>query len=205
MHNRLAFLKKRGPIHAEPSYRGDMPNAIVYDENPNGKGMRFQVCVTILETDGTIGQSDTEVSVQKAKEALIAVAVSTSYNGFDKEPGREGKDPAKLNNTYLQKVKNRSYEDLQTTHIQDFRSFFDRVTLFLSKDSRKGTPTDRRLIEYKEGRDDPDLESLYFQFGRYLLISSSRPGGIPANLQGIWNPFLRPPCPMPGAEAELLD
>jgi len=191
--NHQLFLDGRGPIHAEPNYRGDRPDAIIYNKNPNGKGMKFRALVTVLETDGSLGHSDSEVFVQEAKEALIAVAIATSFNDFDKEPGTEGKDPKRLTDIHLQKVKNRSYEELKNAHIRDFRYFFDRVTLSLSEKSRSEFSTDRRLKEYREGQPDPDLESLYFQFGRYLLISSSRPGGIPANLQGIWNPFLRPP------------
>jgi len=191
--NHQLILDGRGPTHAEPNYRGDIPNALVYDDDPNGKGMRFQVIATVLKTDGSLAHTDTAVSVHKAQEAFIAVAIATSYNGFDREPGMEGKDPPAITEIHLQNVKNRSYEDLKITHIQDFRRFFDRVTLFLGEDAQKKYPTDQRLKMYTERHADPDLESLYFQFGRYLLISSSRPGGIPANLQGIWNPHLRPP------------
>lgn len=191
--NHQLILDGRSPKHAEPNYRGDIPDALVYDDDPNGKGMRFQVIATVLETDGSLAHTDTAVSVHEAQEALIAVAIGTSYNGFDREPGIEGKDPTAITDIRLQNIKDRSYEDLKSTHIQDFRSFFDRVTLFLGEDTQKKYPTDLRLKMYREGQADPDLESLYFQFGRYLLISSSRPGGIPANLQGIWNPFLRPP------------
>ena len=191
--NHQLILDGRGPTHAEPNYRGDIPNALIYDENPNGKGMRFQALITVLETDGSLAHTDTAVSVHEAQEALIAVAIATSFNGFDKEPGTEGKDPKRLTDIHLQKVKNRFYEDLKSAHVQDFGKYFDRVTFFLGEKSQRKSPTVRRLKEYREGQADPDLESLYFQFGRYLLISSSRADGIPANLQGIWNPHLRPP------------
>ncbi|MCJ7579717.1 MAG: glycoside hydrolase family 95 protein [Candidatus Aminicenantes bacterium] len=191
--NHQLFLDGLGPIHAEPNYRGDIPNALIYDDNPNGKGMRFQVLVTVLETDGSLEHSDTEIFVHEAKEALIAVAIATSFNGFDKEPGTEGKDPKSLTDIHLKNARNRSYKDIKSAHVQDFRKYFDRVTFSLGENPQKEFPTVRRLKEFQEGQADPDLESLYFQFGRYLLISSSREGGIPANLQGIWNPHLRPP------------
>jgi len=187
------ILEGRGPVHAEPNYRGDIPDAMVYDDDPEGNGMRFAVEARILETDGNLEHSESTVSVKQAKQALIAVAIATSYNGFDKEPGTEGKDPENQINTWFEKAEGRSFIQLKKAHIQDFRNFFDRVTFSVGDNAQKELPTKARLKQYMEGKKDPDLEALYFQFGRYLLISCSRPGGIPANLQGIWNPHMRPP------------
>ena len=83
------ILSGRAPIHAEPSYRRDIPDPIIYDEE-GGKGMKFEVRASVLETDGAVGRTDNTVSVQNGSHALIAVAIATSYNGFDKEPGTEG-------------------------------------------------------------------------------------------------------------------
>jgi alpha-L-fucosidase 2 len=189
----LLILEGRGPVHAEPNYRGDIPNAIVYDDDPTGKGMRFHVEARILETDGDLARSDSTVSVRQAKNAVIAVAIATSYNGFDKEPGAEGLNPVNLTKVWFGKTEGQTFERLKNTHIQDFRQFFDRVAMDIGKTKQMELPTDLRLEQYLEGAEDPDLEALYFQFGRYLLISCSRPGGIPANLQGVWNPHMRPP------------
>ena len=190
--NHDLILSGRAPIHAEPSYRGDIPEPIVY-EKADKKGMSFEVHASILETDGNVASSGTTVSVENAKYALIAVALATSFNGFDKEPGTEGKDPGELVRAYLGNTEKRSYRSLKAAHIRDFRRYFDRVTFSLQNSANSDLPIDRRLQQYRETGADADLEALYFQFGRYLLISSSRPGGIPANLQGIWNPHLRPP------------
>ena len=190
--NRL-ILDGNAPVHAEPNYRGDIPNAIVYDNNSEGKGMRFLVEARILETDGNLEHSETTVSVHKAKSAVIAVAIATSYNGFDKEPGTDGKDPVSQINTWFKRAEGRSIAQLKNAHIQDFRGYFNRVSLSVGENEHKNLPTDLRLKQYLEGTEDQDLEALYFQFGRYLLISCSRQGGIPANLQGIWNPHMRPP------------
>jgi alpha-L-fucosidase 2 len=190
--NRL-ILEGRGPMHAEPNYRGDIPNALVYDDDNEGKGMRFLVEARILETDGDLEHSETTVSVQKAKSAVIAVAIATSYNGFDKEPGTEGKSPVEQINTWFERANGRSFTELKQDHVCDFRNFFDRVAFSVGENAQKELSTDLRLKQYSEGTEDPDLEALYFQFGRYLLISCSRPGGIPANLQGVWNSHLRPP------------
>ena len=190
--NRL-ILQGRAPVHAEPNYRGDIPNAIVYDENPDGKGMRFHAEARILETDGNLAHSGAAVSVEQAKSVVIAVAIATSYNGFDKEPGIEGKDPEMQVNTWFDRAEGRSYAELKQDHVRDFRDFFDRISFSIGDNAQKKLPTDLRLKQYSEEKEDPDLEALYFQFGRYLLISCSRPGGIPANLQGVWNPHIRPP------------
>jgi alpha-L-fucosidase 2 len=181
------------PVHAEPNYRGDMPEAIVYDDDPGEKGMRFEVRVSFLETDGVLEHSENTLSLRQAKNAFIGVAVATSYNGFDKEPGTEGVSLAERIESQMERIKGRTFRESKESHVQDFQSFFDRVELFLGQNEQKERPTVSRLQQYREGKDDPDLESLYFQFGRYLLISCSRPGGIPANLQGVWNPHLRPP------------
>jgi alpha-L-fucosidase 2 len=187
------ILEGKAPMHAEPNYRGDIPDALVYDENPEGKGMKFSIEARLLETDGDLAFSEETISVNRAKKAVIAVAVATSFDGFDKEPGTEGKDTAHQIKTWFEKAEGRRLSQFEKSHIQDFRSFFDRVTFAVGDNAQKALPTDLRLEQYLDGKEDPGLEALYFQFGRYLLISCSRKGGIPANLQGIWNPHLRPP------------
>ncbi|HEY3371725.1 MAG TPA: glycoside hydrolase family 95 protein, partial [Prolixibacteraceae bacterium] len=87
----------------------------------------------------------------------------------------------------------RSFDKLRKMHVADFQKYFKRVSLNLGNTDAPDLPTDDRLRRYAEGKEDKNLEVLYFQFGRYLLISSSRTPGVPANLQGIWNPYVRPP------------
>ncbi|MFC1500263.1 glycoside hydrolase N-terminal domain-containing protein [Candidatus Zixiibacteriota bacterium] len=181
----------RAPVHAEPNYRGDIPDAIVYDAG--GKGMRFRMTTQVSSTDGHISGSDNGLSIEDASEVVLLVSIATSYNGFDRDPGLDGRDEQSLAAGYLRDVDGIAYRELLGRHIADFRGYFDRVTLDLNHAESPDLPVDARLRAYREGAEDPDLEALYFQFGRYLLISSSRPGGIPANLQGIWNPHLRPP------------
>jgi alpha-L-fucosidase 2 len=185
-------LTARGeaPVHAEPSYRGEVPNAIVYEE---GRGTRFAVLARIVETDGTVTGSGDVLALEDASYATLLVSVSTSFNGFDREPGLDGLDEIAIAEEQLSLAADRDFESLHERHSQDFGSFFDRVALDLGPDPVPGLATDERLRRYAEGASDPYLEALYFQFGRYLLISSSRTPGVPANLQGIWNPHLRPP------------
>ncbi|MCK5147286.1 glycoside hydrolase family 95 protein [bacterium] len=178
------------PVHAEPNYRGDIENAIVYDDE---NGMRFRVIAQVVHTDGSVGMDNEKLTVKDASEAVIMVSITTSYNGFDKNPGTEGKDEKVLARGFLKAAEDRSFKQIKKDHVADFRSLFDRVSLDLRAAGGQYMPTDFRLKRYAEGKEDRDLEALYFQYGRYLLISSSRAGGIAANLQGIWNSHLRPP------------
>ena len=133
------------------------------------------------------------LALEGASYATLLVSVSTSFNGFDREPGTDGLDEVGIAREQLSTAADRDFQSLLDRHTSDFGSFFDRVALDLGPDPVPGLATDERLRRYTEGAADPYLEALYFQFGRYLLISSSRTPGVPANLQGIWNPHLRPP------------
>jgi alpha-L-fucosidase 2 len=186
------LMSGRAPTHAEPNYRSDIKEPLVYDPAPDGKGMRFAAQVRILRTDGRIERGASSISVSGARETLLAVAVETSFAGFDREPGR-GPDPERAAQARLDAAGQRSFESLKVAHVRDYRALFDRVRLDLGHTPQDGLPTDRRLRAYAGDVSDPGLEALYFQFGRYLLISGSRPGGPAVNLQGIWNPHLRPP------------
>jgi alpha-L-fucosidase 2 len=186
------LLSGRAPKHAEPNYRRDIKDPLIYDDAPDGKGMRFAARVRVLQTDGRISRGAAAISVSGAREALIAVAVETSFTGFDREPGL-GPDPSKSAAARLAAIAGRSFDSLREAHLRDYRALFGRVTLDLGRSPQEAWATDRRLSEYAGGASDPGLEALYFQFGRYLLISGSRPGGPAINLQGIWNPHLRPP------------
>ena len=118
------------------------------------------------------------------------------FNGFDKCPDSQGKDESKLAQQYLNAAAKKNWKSLLSAHLADYHRYYDRVKFRLqapADNKNAALPTDERLVGYTEGARDPSLETMYFQFGRYLLISSSRPGGIAANLQGIWNKELRPP------------
>jgi alpha-L-fucosidase 2 len=178
------------PIHAEPSYRGDIADPIVYEE---GRGTRFTVLARVVETDGTVTEAGGDLLLSGASHATLLVSISTSFNGFDREPGLDGLDERRIAEEQLAEAATHGFESLHERHTRDFGKYFNRVALDLGPDPSPGLATDERLRRYTEGASDPYLEALYFQFGRYLLISSSRTPGVPANLQGIWNPHMRPP------------
>ena len=187
-----SILKARGyaPVHAAPNYLGDIPDAVVFDEK---KGTRFSSLIKIKSSDGKIVTSDNKLEVKGATESLIYVSVATSFNGFDKDPAIEGVNDENLAEGQLEKAFPKSFQELKSSHLADYQKYFNRLSLNLGKTDAPDLPTDVRLRRYSEGKEDKNLEILYFQYGRYLLISSSRTPGVPANLQGIWNPYLRPP------------
>ena len=183
-------VKGYAPYHAEPSYRGDMPNAVRFDKN---RGTRFTTLVKIKNKDGEIVSDEKSIGLKEGTEAVVFISIATSFNGFDKNPATEGLDDDAIASQNLVKAYLKTLETLKQAHLQDFQSFFNRVQLDLGSTQAPNLPTDERLKRYTEGKEDKNLEILYFQYGRYLLISSSRTPRVPANLQGIWNPYLRPP------------
>lgn len=188
------WIKGNAPVHVDPSYLNS-DNPIIYEKNGE-KGMRFASRVVIELDEGELLIDNESLVVKNATTAVIKVVAATSFNGMRKDPQVEGNNEIELVNNYLENIKNVSYDSLKNRHIADYQSYFNRLdftlgdvdeNLFLDKD------IEERLVAYKNGGADPLLEVLYYQFNRYLLISSSRPGGLPANLQGIWNHHLRAP------------
>ncbi|MBL7856606.1 MAG: glycoside hydrolase family 95 protein [Cyclobacteriaceae bacterium] len=188
--NNTLKIKGYAPIHTEPSYRGNMPNAVVFD---SARGTRFSTIVGIKNTDGKVIATDSSIAISAASEVLIFVSVATSFNGFNKNPVTEGLPHEAIAQEQLRKAQSKSYQQLRQAHLQDYQHYFNRIDLRLGKTTAPDLPTDDRLKRYAEGNEDKNLEILYFHYGRYLLISSSRTTGVPANLQGIWNPYIRPP------------
>lgn len=156
--------------------------------------MRFTLKMRAQTRGGEVDFSDSLLSVCGADEAVLILSAATSFNGFDKDPQTEGKDEILWADTYDKKASTYVYTELKKRHVEDYQSYFNRVQFELEdRTDHSDKDIKERLFAYREGAHDPALEALYYQFGRYLLISSSRPGGMPANLQGIWNHLLRAP------------
>ncbi len=188
-------MKGKAPAHVDPSYVRSK-NPIIWDDTAGCRGMRFQMRLRASSSDGSISADTSGITIKNATEATIYLAAATSFNGFDKCPDSEGKDENKLATEALNNAAVKSWPMLLARHYADFHRYFNRVSFKLpaaADNSNAALPTDERLVSYTKGAKDPWLETLYFQYGRYLLISSSRPGGPPANLQGIWNKEMRPP------------
>ena len=165
---------------------------LIYEEPEACYGMRFQFRVKAVNKDGEVSHTDSSLVINNASEVVLYIAAATSFNGYDKCPDKDGKDEVKIASGYLNTALQKNYTQILSAHIKDYQKYFNRLSLNLTGAVDPQLPVDKRLEEYKKGTTDPALEQLYFQFGRYLLISCSRPGGLPANLQGIWNKEIRP-------------
>jgi len=156
-------------------------------EGVEGK-VAFKGISRIKLEGGSMTATDTSLIVTGADAATLFISIATNFNSYNDISG----DAAKRAADYLDTAFAKSYESLLNEHIGAYQHYFNRVKLDLGTTAAAKLPTDERLKNFRT-TNDPQLVTLYYQYGRYLLISSSQPGGQPANLQGIWNSRLRPP------------
>jgi alpha-L-fucosidase 2 len=186
-------LVGRAPAHADPSYFDSGTTPIVYREDG---GMSFEIHLSAEPTGGRVFMDGAGLHVRGADEVVLRLGAATSFNGYDKSPVREGRAPGPIAAAQLRAASAKPWTALRDAHVAAHRALFDRVSLELvpatpPDKSPQDLPTDERINSL--GAKDLALVGLLFQYGRYLLISSSRPGTQPANLQGIWNEETRPP------------
>jgi alpha-L-fucosidase 2 len=156
-------------------------------------GLTYEWQVMVLPEGGSVESNGTSLSFSRCDGLTLLIAAGTDY-AMDFTNHYRGEDPHRRLAALLKAASEKSFDALEQEHEGDFRWLFDRVTLHLGPSSaeQRALPTDqRRLAAFKKA--DPELEGLLFQYGRYLLISCSRPGGLPANLQGLWNDRNDPP------------
>ena len=174
-----------------PSYY-DAQEKFAYDPD---RGIHFRTKV-LVSGDGLRAEGDAVV-VDGARQVTLYIVNATSFNGYDKDPVKEGKPYRQLADARLRRLSDIPFHVLRQRHVEDYQRIYQRVRLTLgSAEGRDSAavPTDVQLREYlDEGRFNPALEELYFQYGRYLLISCSRTPNVPANLQGLWNESILPP------------
>ncbi|WEK20159.1 MAG: glycoside hydrolase family 95 protein [Candidatus Pedobacter colombiensis] len=188
--NNELVLKGKARIYSDER-RNQKP--LIYKDSLGHNGMRYQARIKVVSTDGKL-HTDSLLHVNDASEILILISGATSYNGYNVYPDKDGKDENASALKFLKSAAAQSFVKLKESHVKDYQRYFNRLSFSINNSGNllADVPTDERLLAYKSGKADYGLEELYFQFGRYLLISCSRPGGIPANLQGIWNPLIRP-------------
>jgi len=150
--------------------------------------VKYCARIKILTKGGSVTASDSVLTVKDAHTATVYVSMATNFVKYNDLGGNAHEKSA----AYLDRALQKSYDGILKDHREDYQKYFNRVHLDLGTTRAANRPTDERLEKFAT-EDDPQLVALYFQFGRYLLISSSRPGGQPANLQGIWNDRLFPP------------
>ena len=150
--------------------------------------LKFQARVRVLAQGGKISAGADKISVTGADSATLLVAIATSYKNYHDVSG----NPEVIVKRQIADAGIKPFDHLLAAHVAEHQRLFRRVELNLGESDAMRLPTDERITNFDRG-DDPQLAALYFQFARYLLISSSRPGTQPANLQGVWNDSMHPP------------
>jgi len=156
-------------------------------ENVKGK-VKFQGRLTAKNKGGEIDASNGVLSINKADEVVLYISIATNFKNYQDISG----DEIAKSKSFLDQALPKSFDEIKKAHVDYYEKFFNRVSLDLGLNDLVKKPTNERIRDFSK-QFDPQLAALYFQFGRYLLISSSQPGGQPANLQGIWNDMVTPP------------
>lgn len=186
------ILKGKAPSYV--AHRNHDPVQIIYSDDPKGEGMNFEVQLKAITKGGKMKFNDSILSIEKADEVFLIVSAATSFNGFDKSPGLEGVDPSIKASSDLNAASKKSFDKLKNAHVKDYQSLFNKLKLeIVGKKNQESVPTKIRLTNFEKDDSDNGLVTLYFQYGRYLTIASSRKNGQPSNLQGIWNRHVQPP------------
>ena len=157
------------------------------DGGNGDKGINFAAYIKAISKDGKIEAVNNGLQIEGASECIIIISAATDLNWPRVET--RGPDPLPIAKNYVESAIKFSWKQLLQQHVADYSSYFERCRIALTSpqsDSLNNLTTAQRLVRYAKGEKDVDLPALYFNFGRYLLISSSRPGGLPANLQGLW-------------------
>jgi alpha-L-fucosidase 2 len=150
--------------------------------------LKFQVRARVLAEGGIVSVTSNSVAVANANSATILIAAATSYRNYQDVSG----DPEATVQAQIAAAAKKTFDKLLAAHIKEHQRLFRRVSFDVGTSDAMKLPTDERIRNFRNGN-DPQFAALYYQFGRYLLISSSRPGGQPANLQGLWNESMNPP------------
>ncbi|WP_174819923.1 glycoside hydrolase family 95 protein [Paenibacillus koleovorans] len=185
------IVRGKAPVYAAPLYY-KVHQPIRYEEEDAGEAMTFEGRMVVVSNEGRVWVDHEGVHVRNATEVTLIFSAATSFNGYNRSPGKEGNNPGDVASASLTAALGYTYQKLLEDHVRDYKSLFDRVDIRLGETvSPDDLPTDQRITEF--GSSDPGLVELLFQYGRYLMIASSRPGTQPANLQGIWNKEIQPP------------
>jgi len=187
----ISFTLKMDSPHTNSQTSATAPDCLSLTGQVETGGLKFESCVRLVAEGGTITTTGNMFAIDKANSATIILVAATSFKNFQDISA----DPAKHCAADLKAIAKKDYPALLATHLADYQKIFGRVSLDLGHTDAANLPTDERLKKIHTAgiETDPALAALHFQYGRYLLIASSRPGGQPANLQGLWNEELNPP------------
>ena len=201
--DKLIAIRLQGDVNCRISLTAQTPHKVKSSNsqltmtghasgNPQ-ESIHFCTMLTV-KTDGQVTAADSSLTISHATEAIVYVVNETSFNGFDRHPVKEGAPYLEKATDDIWHTQNYTYDEFYSRHLADYKPLYDRVRLCLGATVPDNRPTDILLKEYTDkGGQSRYIEQLYFQYGRYLLIASSRTPSVPANLQGLWSPHLWSP------------
>lgn len=189
----LTFSYEPNPV-STGKMEADGIDGLAYIARLDNNGMEYAVRIKAINKGGTLSNEKGKIRVSNADEVVFLITADTDYKmnfnpDFNDPKAYVGVDPKATTREWMQRADEAGYDKLLAEHYSDYSALFGRVKLNLNNasDSANDMPINKRLVNYRKGKQDFYLEQLYYQFGRYLLISSSRPGNMPANLQGVWH------------------
>ena len=180
-------LRSKAPKHVDPNYLRNTKDPVIFSP-VDGQGMRFEIRLRATTEGGSVRANGSELQITGAKAVTLLLVSVTGFRSYDKSPDLSVESLSSIAKKKLSAASSKSYAELRREHITDHQRLFRRVSLDLGL--ADPAPTNERVLN---ARADPQLAALYFQYGRYLLIASSRSGSQPANLQGMWSELVRPP------------
>ncbi len=201
----LMAIRMKGDINCQLALTSLVPHSVKANQQQltmTGHAVgdpqeRIHFCTMLsVQTDGEVSASDSSLTIANATEVVAYIINETSFNGFDKHPVQEAAPYLDRANTAIWHTRNFTYEQFRQRHISDYQTIYNRVKLHLGSGEpvvQEGNTDDLLKAYTDQGGESRYLETLYFQYGRYLLISCSRTPGVPANLQGLWSPHLWSP------------
>lgn len=160
-------------------------------DGKGGDGIKYMARLTAVNKNGKVTYKNSKMIVESADEVILFLTASTDYQL--EYPKYKGRDYKNITNKNLLTATRTDYKDLLEAHKKEYQKYFNRIRFDITPDTFIATPTDKRLKAFKKTKFNPHLVELFFQYGRYLLISSSRPGTLPANLQGVWTNKIQTP------------
>ena len=186
--NNTIFLIGNAPSYAAPNYY-NTSNPVIYDKT---KALQFCIAVKPVADNGKVKFENNKITIQDADSVLLFVSLATNFENFNKQPSDSAIECTAVCEGILKEAVKYDFDEHKKYHTADYHNLYNRVELNLCGGDYSNVPTDERLEHYLTDKSDVNLPVLLFQFGRYLMISSSRPGTQAANLQGIWNESVRP-------------
>lgn len=186
-------VQSRHPQLYDKDGKRKFDKTVLYGNEIDGMGTFFESRVEVIAPKAIIQETADGINISGTDQITFLFASATSYNGFDKSPSKEGKDATREVNKTLEHAVRKGYTSIKAAHIKDYKTLFGRVQFEMPAEPEQvGHSTDYRIENFAKKQDN-DLITLLYQFGRYLMISGSRSGGQPLNLQGIWNKDILPP------------